>query len=178
MILTEDTGRIRLLTLNRPQALNAFNDDGEATGFIGLTGFIQNAQPLIHVPALGAHPAFNVHRLRLQTDMAHDGNAAFNQIGDGFASALAMLDSNASSEKGFSRKSNAPARIARTANGTSPWPVIRMTGNAGYFAATAACNSNPSMPGMRISVTRQAAPAWDAKPQLRKSVADAKSFTA
>ncbi len=46
------------------------------------------------------------------------------------SSAGRIADSSASSSNGFSRKSTAPAFIASTASGTSPWPVMTMTGNA------------------------------------------------
>ena len=58
MILTEDTGRIRLLTLNRPQALNAFNDDL----FDALADALADADAADHVSVVvltGAGRAFS-----------------------------------------------------------------------------------------------------------------------
>ncbi|MNE12339.1 hypothetical protein D3C80_1051330 [compost metagenome] len=55
--------------------------------------------------------------------------------------------------KGFSRKSQAPARIACTASGTSPWPVIRITGSSPSRSCTWPSSCRPSRPGMRMSLT-------------------------
>ena len=55
--------------------------------------------------------------------------------------------------KGFSMKSMAPMRIASTAIGTSPWPVIMMTGRPESMPISRLRNAMPSMPGMRISET-------------------------
>ncbi len=58
-----------------------------------------------------------------------------------------------SGSNGFSRKSNAPTRIASTAMGTSPWPVIMITGSAESWLISRLSSAIPSMPGMRMSVT-------------------------
>ena len=55
--------------------------------------------------------------------------------------------------KGFSMKSMAPRRIASTAMGTSPWPVIMMTGRLLSSCIRRLRNAIPSMPGMRMSLT-------------------------
>ena len=57
--------------------------------------------------------------------------------------------SRACSEKGFSMKSTAPNFIARTAIGTSPWPVITTTGQSTLRSASAAMTWKPSICGMR-----------------------------
>ena len=46
--------------------------------------------------------------------------------------------SSVSSSNGFSRKSTAPSFIASTASGTSPWPVITITGSDGAAFVQAA----------------------------------------
>ena len=55
--------------------------------------------------------------------------------------------------KGFSRKSQAPTRIASTAIGTSPWPVIMMTGRPESMPIRRLRNAIPSMPGILMSLT-------------------------
>ena len=45
--------------------------------------------------------------------------------------ALRQSSASRSGSNGFSTKSKAPIRIASTAIGTSPWPVIRITGSPG-----------------------------------------------
>ena len=55
--------------------------------------------------------------------------------------------------KGFSRKSKAPTRMASTAMGTSPCPVIMMTGNALSTLIRRLRNCIPSMPGILMSLT-------------------------
>ena len=55
--------------------------------------------------------------------------------------------------KGFSMKSMAPIRIASTAMGTSPWPVIRITGRPESSPIRRLRKAIPSMPGIRISET-------------------------
>ena len=57
-----------------------------------------------------------------------------------------------SGSKGFSTKSKAPIRIASTAIGTSPWPVIRITGNPGSIDWRRRSSAIPSIPGMRMSL--------------------------
>ena len=57
-----------------------------------------------------------------------------------------------SGSNGFSTKSKAPIRIASTAIGTSPWPVIRMTGRPGSIDCSRRSSAMPSMPGMRMSL--------------------------
>jgi hypothetical protein len=52
---------------------------------------------------------------------------------------------------GFSRKSKAPTRIASTAMGTSPWPVIMITGSALSLPISFLRNCIPSMPGILMS---------------------------
>ncbi len=54
---------------------------------------------------------------------------------------------------GFSRKSKAPTRIASTAIGTSPWPVIMMTGRPLSWLISRFSNAMPSMPGILMSLT-------------------------
>ena len=56
---------------------------------------------------------------------------------------------------GFSRKSTAPSRIARTAIGTSAKAEIMMIGRWIARSASSRCRSRPLRPGMRTSVTRQ-----------------------
>ena len=68
-----------------------------------------------------------------------------------------MLSSSSSSLNGFSMKSTAPAFIARTAIGTSPWPVMMMIGILIWFSRKYCCSSSPLMPGMRTSSSRQPA---------------------
>ena len=55
-------------------------------------------------------------------------------------------------------KSTAPAFIARTASGTSPCPVITISGNENARSTRCCCNSSPSISGMRISAIRQPGP--------------------
>src|SRR5215813_10390757 len=70
--------------------------------------------------------------------------------------AVRRLRRMVSSANGFSIKSAAPAFIARTARGTSPCPVMTITGTSTRFSASFSWNCRPSMPGMRTSVTTQA----------------------
>ncbi len=54
---------------------------------------------------------------------------------------------------GFSRKSKAPTRIASTAMGTSPCPVIMITGRPESWPIRRFRNAIPSMPGILMSLT-------------------------
>ena len=63
------------------------------------------------------------------------------------------ISTRRSPAKGFSRKSQAPSRMASTAVEISPWPVISMTGRSGSRACTSRSSAMPSIPGMRISLT-------------------------
>ena len=58
-----------------------------------------------------------------------------------------------SGSNGFSTKSKAPIRIASTAIGTSPCPVIRITGRPGSTDCSRRSSAMPSMPGILMSVT-------------------------
>ena len=69
------------------------------------------------------------------------------------ASALWQSSARISGSKGFSTKSKAPMRIASTAIGTSPCPVIRITGMPGSTDWSLRRSAMPSMPGMRMSLT-------------------------
>jgi acetolactate synthase I/II/III large subunit len=60
--------------------------------------------------------------------------------------------SRTSSSNGFSRKSTAPDFMASTASGTSPCPVITMTGNRICMSARRRSKSIPLSPGIRTSV--------------------------
>ena len=53
------------------------------------------------------------------------------------------------------RKSTAPAFIARTDIGMSPWPVMKMIGMWMFAPASCAWKSSPLIPGSRMSSTRQ-----------------------
>src|SRR5208282_2753979 len=81
-----------------------------------------------------------------------------------------------SSSNGFSRKSKAPSFIASTARGTSPCPVIMMTGKRCPSAVRRRMSSKPSIPGMRMSVTTQET-AMPAR-ALRNAPAESKVLTA
>ena len=61
----------------------------------------------------------------------------------------------ASSLNGFSRKSNAPSFIASTASGTSPCPVMTITGICTFNSLIRRNRSMPVISGMRMSVTMQ-----------------------
>ena len=56
------------------------------------------------------------------------------------------------------RKSAAPALIARTLIGMSPWPVRKITGNGTPRRVNSACSCIPSIPGMRMSTMAQLRP--------------------
>jgi len=57
--------------------------------------------------------------------------------------------------KGFVRNSTAPAFMAWTVMGISPWPVTKMIGIPGRSTATLFCKSRPLSPGSATSRTRQ-----------------------
>src|SRR5438094_4991191 len=63
------------------------------------------------------------------------------------ASAVSIMPISRSSSNGFSRKSSAPSFIASTARGTSPWPVMTMTGSFRGPELSRRSSSMPSMPG-------------------------------
>src|SRR5204863_78909 len=77
---------------------------------------------------------------------------------DARASAWRTAWNRASTSKGFVRKSTAPAFMARTAIGMSPWPVMKMTGRGRPRAASASWRSKPLCSGIRTSSTRQLGP--------------------
>ena len=81
-----------------------------------------------------------------------------------------------SSSNGFSMKSRAPAFIASTAIGTSPWPVITMDGILAASSFSFRIRSTPLMSGMRRSVTRH--PLRIVGAAARKAVAESCSRTA
>jgi hypothetical protein len=64
---------------------------------------------------------------------------------------------SASSSNGFSKKSTAPIFIASTASGTSPCPVITITGMVTPRSRRRRSSSMPPSSGMRTSVTMQPA---------------------
>src|SRR5580692_531464 len=72
--------------------------------------------------------------------------------------AARTLCSKISSSKGFSRKSTAPNRMASTASGTSPWPVMTITGTSMPSSRTRRSRSIPLNPGIRTSVMMQVKP--------------------
>ena len=60
-----------------------------------------------------------------------------------------------SSPNGLVKNSTAPAFMAWTVMGTSPWPVMKMIGMSVRSAATRFCSSRPLRPGRVTSSTRQ-----------------------
>src|SRR5436190_7152216 len=65
-----------------------------------------------------------------------------------------MASSSTSFVNGFVRNSTAPAFIACTVMGTSPWPVMKMIGMS-VRSASCFCSSSPLSPGSVTSSTRQ-----------------------
>ena len=65
-----------------------------------------------------------------------------------------MASNSTSSLNGFVRNSTAPAFIACTVIGTSPWPVMKMIGMS-VRSASCFCSSRPLSPGSVTSSTRQ-----------------------
>src|SRR5262245_38562402 len=78
--------------------------------------------------------------------------------------------SKASSSKGFSRKSTAPIFIASTARGTSPCPVMTMTGTPNLSSRNRRNRSMPLTPGILTSVMTQPASTFGAR--SRNAAAD------
>src|SRR5438309_11494249 len=65
-----------------------------------------------------------------------------------------MASNSRSSLNGFVRNSTAPAFIACTVMGTSPWPVMKMIGMS-VRSASCCCSSSPLSPGSVTSSTKQ-----------------------
>src|SRR5258706_545791 len=63
--------------------------------------------------------------------------------------------SSVSSSNGLVKNSTAPAFMARTVIGTSPWPVMKMIGMSVRSAAIRFCKSKPLRSGRLTSSTRQ-----------------------
>src|SRR6516162_388816 len=82
--------------------------------------------------------------------------SAFRLIAPPWRSIAAVTPaSRTSSSNGFSRKSIAPIFIASTASGTSPWPVMTITGTSIFISRNRFKRSMPLMPGIRTSVITQ-----------------------
>ena len=69
------------------------------------------------------------------------------------ARAVRTADRSTSRWTGFVRKSTAPAFMALTLIGISPWPVRKMIGKASSGPLNAVWSSRPLEPGMRTSST-------------------------
>ena len=69
--------------------------------------------------------------------------------------AVRTAASSCSSSMGLVKKSMAPAFMARTLIGMSPWPVMKMIERSQPDAASACCSSRPLSPGMATSSTTQ-----------------------
>src|SRR5258705_8162540 len=85
--------------------------------------------------------------------------------------ALRIALSNTSSLNGLVRNSTAPAFIARTVIGMSPWPVMKMIGTSLRSMAMRFCKSRPLRPGRLTSSTRQLG--TPTRGRARNSCADA-----
>jgi hypothetical protein len=72
-----------------------------------------------------------------------------------WSSASRTRASSCSSSNGFSMKSKAPLRIASTAIGMSPCPVMKMIGTRTPRASSSSRSAVPVMPGMRMSSSTQ-----------------------
>ncbi len=66
-------------------------------------------------------------------------------------SAFSTVSSSFSVEIGFSRKSRAPRRVARTAISMCAWPDIMTTGVGTPCAFSSSRSARPSLPGMTTS---------------------------
>src|SRR5690349_700782 len=73
-------------------------------------------------------------------------------------------------------KSTAPAFIASTARGTSPWPVMTIAGRPMRRVLSCRCSSSPSISGILTSVTMQ--PGWTVGKASRNAGADSYTLTA
>jgi hypothetical protein len=71
------------------------------------------------------------------------------------ATARVTASNNTWSLQGFSKKSLAPAFIACTAIGRSPWPLRKITGSLMPRCCSSGCSSSPLIKGMRTSSSRQ-----------------------
>src|SRR5258706_13750193 len=85
--------------------------------------------------------------------------------------ALRIALSSVSSSNGLVRNSTAPAFMARTVIGTSPWPVMKMIGMSVRSAAIRFCKSKPLRSGRLTSSTRQLG--TPTRGRARNSCADA-----
>jgi len=92
-----------------------------------------------------------------ESNLARNAETAFSFSRLTFA--RSMPDCTASnkswSRKGLVRNSTAPAFIALTDIGMSPWPVMNMTGISILALANSAWKSSPPVPGSRTSRIRQ-----------------------
>ena len=64
---------------------------------------------------------------------------------------LSTVSSSLSVESGFSRKSTAPSRVARTAISIFAWPEIITTGSAMPRLCRSSSSARPSLPGITTS---------------------------
>src|SRR5712664_793727 len=85
--------------------------------------------------------------------------------------ACRMALNNASSSIGFVRNSTAPAFIAWTVIGISPWPVMKIIGMSIRSGAISFCSSRPLSSGRETSSTRQHGASG--RGRVRNSSADA-----
>ncbi len=92
------------------------------------------------------------------------------------SSAFFSATSTLSRLSGFSRKSNAPARVASTASAIVPCPEIMMAGARLLLCCTERRRSIPLPSGRRMS--NRNASARDASPFFRNSATDRQTETA
>ncbi|OIQ68252.1 hypothetical protein GALL_501580 [mine drainage metagenome] len=94
-----------------------------------------------------------IMRAAASPDCSARFSARFSNTNARVFNAFCTTASRSEGAQGFSRKSNAPPVIPRTAIGMSPSPVSKITGRSASTPRTRSSRAKPSLPGIRMSLT-------------------------